>query len=115
MAAYLAALDPRTARRWREKLWLIFSAENQYWFDRRWGDLRPFAEAGWFVGASLSPLLGAITLPEDFLRLGKWIIVNGECEKITPDECRPMDPDWACALLAQGRAHQIAFFVRAMH
>ena len=49
MATYFAALDPRTVRRWRSQLWLCFSAENQEWFDKRWADIRPLAEAGWFL------------------------------------------------------------------
>src|SRR5215472_2269942 len=55
MAAYFTALDPRTVRRWQEKLWLVFSAEDQTWFDRRCEDMRPLAETGWFVGVSISP------------------------------------------------------------
>ena len=37
MVGYFLSLDPRTVRRWQEKLWLGFSAENQEWFDRRSG------------------------------------------------------------------------------
>ena len=70
MADYFAALDPRTVKRWHPKFWLCFSAENQEYFDERWADLRPFAEAGWFVFTSLSPLLAPVTLPPDFLALG---------------------------------------------
>ena len=117
MANYFAALDPRTVRRWKSKLWLGFSAENQEWFDQRWADIRPFADAGWFVFTSLSPLLAPVTLPEDFLALGPrtWVIVNGECEKIPRDRCRPMEADWARALRDQCRAAGIPFFMRAMH
>jgi protein gp37 len=115
MARYFEALDAHTVRRWREKLWLIFSAEDQKWFYQRWADVRNLAEQGWFVGAALSPLLGSITLPEDFLRLGKWCVVSGECEIITPEECRPMSADWARALRDQCRAAGIPFFMRAMH
>lgn len=115
MAAYFAALDPRTVKRWHSKFWLCFSAENQECFDERWADLRPFAEAGWFVFTSLSPLLDLVTLPLDFLALGKWVIVNGECEQIKPEECRPMEADWARAIRDQCRAARIPFFMRAMH
>jgi protein gp37 len=117
MAAYLTALDPRTVRVWRPKLWLGFSAENQECFDRRWPDIRPFAEAGWFVFVSISPMLKPVTLPPDFLALGKrtWVIVNGECEQITREECRPMEADWARAVRDQCRAAGIPFFMRAMH
>ena len=58
-----------------------------------------------------------VTLPPDFLALGKrtWVIVNGECEQITPEECRPMEEDWARAVRDQCRAAGIPFFMRAMH
>jgi protein gp37 len=115
MAAYFGALDPRTVRVWKPKLWLGFSAENQECFDRRWPDLRPFAEAGWFVYVVIAPMLGSVILPPDFLALGKWVICYGECEQINRDECRPMDADWARAVLKQCRAAGIPFFMRAMH
>jgi protein gp37 len=115
MAAYLGGLDIRTVSLWMPKLWLGFSAEDQEWFDRRWADIRPFAAAGWFVFVSISPMLGAVTLPPDFLALGKWVIVNGECEQINRYECRPMDADWARAIRDQCRAANIPFFMRAMH
>jgi protein gp37 len=117
MANYFASLDPRTVRRWKSKLWLCFSAEDQECFDRRWAGLRPFAEAGWFVFTSLSPFLEPVTLPSDFLALGPrtWVVVNGECEQINPDDCRPMEADWARAIRDQCRAAGIPFFMRAMH
>jgi protein gp37 len=114
MAAYLSALDPHTVRLWQQKMWLCFSAEDQKCFDQRWADLRPFAETGWFVFTSLSPLLEQIWLPDDFLKLGRWVVVNGECEQINPKECRPMETAWARALGAQCRASGIPFFMRAM-
>jgi protein gp37 len=62
-------------------------------------------------------MLAHVTLPPDFLALGKrtWVIVNGECEQITPEECRPMEADWARAVRDQCRAAGIPFFMRAMH
>jgi protein gp37 len=117
MANHFASLDPRTVKCWLPKLWLGFSAENQECFDCRWTDLRPFAEAGWFVFASLSPLLDPVTLPSDFLALGPrtWVVVNGECEQLRPDECRPMETEWARAIRNQCSAAGISFFMRAMH
>jgi protein gp37 len=115
MAAYFEALGPATVLRWQPKLWLAFSAEDQTWFDKRWKDVGPLAAAGWFTFAAISPLLGPITLPQDFLRYGRWITCNGECEKITPAECRPMKADWARALRDQCTAAGIPFFMRAMH
>jgi protein gp37 len=117
MASYLAGLDPRTARVWKQKLWLGFSAENQECFNRRWADIRPFAEAGWFVYVVIAPMLTPVTLPPDFLALGKrtWVVCYGECEQITPEECRPMEADWARAVRDQCRAAEIPLFIRAMH
>jgi protein gp37 len=115
MADYLATLDAKTLRLWRQKFWLGFSAEDQEWFNRRWPDIRPFAEAGWRTFASISPMLGPVKLPPDFLAVGKWAIVNGECEQITPELCRPMEADWARAIRNQCRAAGIRFFMRAMH
>jgi protein gp37 len=114
-AEYLATLDQRTVRQCQQNFWLIFSAEDQEWFDRRWKDLRPLAEAGWFVGVSISPMLGPVKLPPDALELLRWVIVNGECEQITPELCRPMEADWARAVRDQCRAAGIPFFMRAMH
>jgi protein gp37 len=117
VAAYFDALDPRTVRVWKPKLWLGFSAENQECFDRRWPDIRPFAEAGWFVYVVIAPMLGPVILPPDFLALGKrtWVVCYGECEQVTPEECRPMEEDWARAVLKQCRAAGISFFFRKMH
>ena len=43
MTAYFRAQKRRTVRRWREKLWLGFSAERQQEFDQRWPDIRELA------------------------------------------------------------------------
>jgi protein gp37 len=115
MATYLAALDSHTTRLYQSKLWVCFSAETQTCFNARWADVRPLAQAGWFCPVSISPMLTAVILPSDFLALGKWVIVNGECEQIKRDECRPMDADWARAVRDQTRAAGIPFFMRAMH
>jgi hypothetical protein len=79
--------------------------------------MRALAHAGWFVFVSISPMLGPVTLPPDFLALGNrtWVIVNGECEQINRDECRPMKADWARAVRDQCRAADIPFFMRNMH
>lgn len=115
MVAYLSTIHPRSLRRWQEKLWLIFSAEDQECFDERSAGMRALAEAGWFVGVSISPMLGPVILPPDALQLLRWVVVNGECEQITPELCRPMEADWARAILDQCRTAGIPFFMRAMH
>ena len=78
--------------------------------------MRELAEAGWFVYVALSPLLERITLPPDYLALGKrtWVIVNREGEQPVLDRCRDMDPMWVRAILDQCRAAGIPFFLRGM-
>jgi hypothetical protein len=75
--------------------------------------MRPMAEAGWFVYVSLAPLLERIVLPDDFLRLGKWVIVNGECEQI--ELRRTMEAAWARSIRDQLRPVHIPLFMRGMH
>jgi len=115
MAEYFAAQSPHTVRLSQPKLWLGFSAENQECFDRRWTDVRPLAQAGWFVFVSIAPMLGLVTLLPDFLALGPrtWVIVSGE-QKIPRTRCRDMDPDWARAVRDQCRKAGIRFFVKQM-
>ena len=95
--------------------WL--QSENQEWFDLRWKDVRPLADAGWFVYVALSPLLGPVTLPPEFLALGKrtWVVVYGECNRWEPERARPMEADWARAIRDQCKAAGIPFFLRGMH
>jgi protein gp37 len=116
MVDYFASIHPRSVLRWQSKLLLGFSAENQEWFDRRLEDVRALAEAGWFVYVALSPLLGPVTLPSDFLALGQrtWVVVYGECNRWERELCRPMEADWARAILKQCRDHGIPFFLRGM-
>ena len=71
-------------------IWYGFSAENQDTFEDRWQQVRPLAELGWNTWVSLEPLLGPVTLPEDFLRLARWCVVGGE----SGPKARPMHPDW---------------------
>jgi protein gp37 len=116
MASYFAALDPRTARRWQRSLWLGFTAEGQPEFDERWVDVRPLANAGWRTLVSIAPMLELITLPADFLSLGErtWITLNGEGEQVPKSRCRPMEPDWALAIMDPCAVHRIPVFVRGM-
>jgi protein gp37 len=114
MAAYFTALSPHTKRLWKPKLLLGFSAENQECFDRRWADMRRL-EAEWFIFVSLAPMLGPVTLPADFLALGKrtWCIVSGE-QKIPRTRCRDMDANWARDLREQCRKASVPFFMKQM-
>jgi protein gp37 len=118
MAEYFSAIPARQLRRWQERLWLGFSAEEQRWFDQRWQYMRPLAAAGWPMFASLGPMLGPIKLPADYLEYAGWAIASGE-QPATPNRlayarCRPMDADWARAVRDQCKAAGIAFFCKQM-
>src|SRR6516165_2817671 len=113
MADYFAALDSRTVARWQPKLWPGFSAENQEWFDRRWADMRPLAEAGWFVFVSIAPMLGPVTLPDDFLAQRTWVIVSGE-QRVPGTRPRPMKRQWARDVREQCAQAGIPFFMKQM-
>jgi protein gp37 len=114
MREYFAAQAPGTARRWRAKLWLGFSAERQKEFDLRWPDMLPLADAGWRIFVSIAPMIGPVTLPGDFLALGRrgWVIAAGE--QGPHRLCRDMDPAWARVLRAQCRASGVPFFMKQM-
>jgi protein gp37 len=77
--------------------------------------VRPLAEAGWFVFVSIAPMLAPVTLPPDFLALGKrtWCIVSGE-QRVPGTRPRYMDPDWARAVRDQCRKANVAFFMKQM-
>jgi protein gp37 len=114
MTEYFIAQPPRTVRLWKDKLWLGFSAERQLEFDRRWADMRVLAAADWFIFVSVAPLIDPVTLPPDFLALGKrtWVVVAGE--QGPHDACRDMEPDWARLIRDQCRAAGIPFFLKQM-
>jgi protein gp37 len=99
-------------RQLQAHLWLGFSAERQKEFDERWSHMRVLANSGWLVFVSVAPMLGPITLPQDFLALGKraWIIVSGE----QATNARFMQPAWARSLRDQCLENGVAFFMRAM-
>jgi protein gp37 len=90
MAEYFAAQKPHTV------LWLGFSTERQQEFDERWPDMCALAGVGWKVFVSIAPMLGPVTLPADFLALGRrtWCIASGE-QRIPHTCTRDMDPNWA--------------------
>jgi protein gp37 len=114
MAEHFAALHPRTLRRWQPQLWLGISAERQRELDIRLRDIRPLADAGWFVFVSIAPMIEPVKLPSDFLALKErgWVIVAGEQG---PDKhCRDMDKDWARAIHDQCAASDIPFFMKQM-
>lgn len=70
--------------------------------------MRPLAENGWLTFTSLQPLLEPVTLPPDFLSLGRWCSVGGEQH---PGN-REMDFSWVRDLRDQCRAAGIPIFVK---
>ena len=95
-------------------LWLGFSAERQKEFDLRWPHMKILAERGYLVFVSIAPMIGSVTLPDDFLALGRWVIVGGE-QRVRPRQyVHPMDVDWARNLRDQCVAAGIKFFMKQM-
>ena len=95
--------------KWKhKKIWLGFSAGHQEYFDIRWKQVRPLAEQGWTVFASLQPLMERIELPPDFLELASWVSCGGEQ---FPGNF-PMDLDWARSLRDSTQAAGIPIFVK---
>jgi protein gp37 len=93
-----------------QHIWLGFTAENQACFDERWQYMKKLAALGWIVFASCEPLLGPITLPADFLALGRrtQVITGGE----SGPNARPSHPDWFRSLRDQCQAAGVAFFFK---
>jgi protein gp37 len=110
MATYILAQPIVTQRRWRQKFWLGFSAEDQAHFDLRWPVMR--ALAGWTIFVSVAPMIEPVQLPDDFLALGRWVIVSGE--QGPHHDCRPMDLEWARALRDQCASAGIAFYMKQL-
>jgi protein gp37 len=98
--------------RWKSKLWLGFSAENQNWFDRRWPAMRQLAERGWLVFVSIAPMLGPVKLPDDSLTLLRWVICSGEQGPLA--HIRHIHPDWVRAVRDRCAEDHIAFFMKQM-
>jgi protein gp37/energy-coupling factor transporter ATP-binding protein EcfA2 len=112
MAAFIAGASADEERLWKPKVLLGFSVGDQAEFDAAWPIMKPVAERGWRVFASLSPLLEPIVLPDDFLRLACW--VNVSAEQGPAEDVRDMDPDWARAVRDQCDHAGIPFFLREM-
>ena len=112
MVAYLTGQPTIIQQRWQRKFWLGFSAETQACFDLRWPVMRVLAEQGWTTFVSIAPMLGPVRLPDDFLKLGRWVIVSGEQGPYR--YCRPMDVRWARALRDQCGAAGIPFFMKQL-
>jgi protein gp37 len=109
MANYFIGQSPITVRLCRQSLWLGFSAEDQRWFNERWPPMRDLARRGWFVFVCIAPMIGAVTLPPDFLKLARWVICYGEQG---PGAWRYMNADWARAVKKQCFEAGIPFFFK---
>jgi protein gp37 len=99
----IASLAP-----YKPHMWHGVTAENQRWLDIRWEHLkRVESEVYWL---SMEPLMEAVTLPADFLALGKraWVIVGGE----SGGHARPMHPDWARSLRDQCQAAGVPYHLK---
>jgi protein gp37 len=115
MMEYFLGKDPATVRRWQPKLWCGFSAANQELFDAYWPFMRSLADAGWFVFVSISPMLGPVRLPEDFLAFGNrvWAICSGE-QREPGFTGRYADPDWFRAIRDQCKEAGVSYFTKQM-
>lgn len=84
---------------------LMATLENQEVWDRDFPKLMALPAA--WRGVSAEPLLGPIDMAPLVSQLGtpEWMIVGGESGPLA----RPMNPDWARALLAQCRIFGITF------
>ncbi len=113
--AILSAASPQEQRLWKAKSLIGISAEGQPEFDARWAAIKPLAQSGWSVCASLSPLLEAITQPQDYLSLSVWTVAYGE-QAPRKKDARPCDPDWLRAIVRQchGATPRVPVFVRQM-
>jgi protein gp37 len=115
MVDYFTALKPRTVTRWQRQVWVGFSAEDQFWFDRRWSDVRVLAEAGWITFVSIAPMIRPVTLPDDFLALGNrtWVIISGE-QRVPGTRPRYLNPQLARAVRNQCQTAGVPLFVKQM-
>ncbi len=100
----IAKLAPTKAA----NVWHGTTAETQYWLDLRWQHLREiFAAVLWF---SLEPILGPITLPDDFLERGQraWVVLGGQSGRGS----QGMHPKWARSIRDQCVEACVPFFFK---
>jgi protein gp37 len=109
MKQYLLAKPSALQRVYQPGFLLGTSAEDQIRFNRRWPPMRELAQEGYFNFVNISPMMGPVTLPDDFLALARWVILYGEDRGLAP-----MHPDWARKVRDQCREAGIPFFLRQM-
>ena len=108
-----------TRKPWPDNVWLGTSVENQEQADKRIPLLLDVPARVHFL--SMEPLLGPVTLPDEFLAIPEingplgfggdgdcWVIVGGESGPVS----RPMDPAWARSLRDQCHSHGVPFFFK---
>jgi protein gp37 len=88
-----------------KNVWLIATAENQEWLDKRAADLLQVPAV--VRGLSIEPMLGPMDL-RPFIPTIDWIIVGGE----SGNYARPVHPDWVRSIRDQCQAAGVAFFFK---
>lgn len=106
-------------------MWMMFTVENQEWFNRRMPYLIHIPAA--IRGLSLEPLLGPVDVvgsgwwdwrytysyyKHAFPDAGPpldWLVVGGESDRVDP---APMQPEWVRDLLDQSKRAGIAFVLK---
>lgn len=95
---------------WPKHVGLLISVVNQAEAERdipRLIELKKALGIPW-VGLSLEPLLGPITLRPEWLAQLDWVIVGGE----SGAKARPMHPDWLVSLYQQCEAAGVPFLFK---
>lgn len=94
----------------QRRFWLGFSAERQKEFDERWPHMRVLACMGFTIFVSYEPAIGPLTLPADFLALGKGaqVIAGG----MSGRDATPAHPDWFRSVRDECAEAGVPFFFK---
>lgn len=89
-------------------VWLLTTTEDQQRANERIPELLACPAA--VHGVSVEPMLGPVTLPQEFIALGNrgWAICGGE----SGNGARPMHPNWARGIRDQCSAAGVPFFFK---